>query len=392
MAKVSSKQQFPAYVPRAQDSNVTKCGLKFPMIIMDSRHVTWRAPAAAEIRKTTDRLVIDPATDMLLFRGASEGVNIKSLGYPKKMDIPTLFGDPKTRAQVIDTCVGDQLGKKSDVIIAPYFYADDPNALAFNLNLTMLSETIRHLEAKKLSKPIYAYIEIGHTFLTRPTMVNMVVDRYLDNDKKLSGFLITINDLDCRKADEDMLLGLAALTRQLSSQHEVFLNYIDSFGEVLVALGATGYSSGLTTGEVFSAKNFEEASKNRKFKKQERTFVPELLGYLNDEAIKKIGYKCSCAACGGSYPKSTEAKKKHYVLTKSAVLQQMRSLSAIQRIEFMKERLQSAQRFTQVVRKMGVNPKNTWISRWSSVLDISANETVGRDDSELDNFIAELEE
>ena len=392
MVKAQKQQLFPAFVPRVQDLNVTKCGIEFPMIIMDSRHAAWRAPVARKIREITERLVIDPATDMLLFKGASEGVNIKRLGYPEKMDVNLLFGEPKTRSKVIETCVADQQSKNADVIIPPYFYADDPNALAFNLNLTMLSETIKYMANQKMTQPIYAYIEIGNTFLTRPTMINMVVDRYLDNKKELSGFLVTINDLDCRKADEDLLFGLTTLIRQLAQEHEVFINYIDCFGEVLVALGASGYSSGLTTGEVFSAKNFQESAKDRRFKKQEKTFVPELLGYLNDEAVKKVNYKCNCSACNGAYPKSTEAKKKHYVLTKYAALEQMQSLSLPQRIDFMKEKLSSSQEFTRRVKRMGVNPKNAWIGKWSTVLMDAANANPNRDDSDLDKFINELAE
>jgi hypothetical protein len=394
--KLTEMSQFfknlPVFVPKAQDSHITELGLKLPTVMMDTRHVVWRPSVATKIRKVAKILIIDPATDMLMFKDASEGVNFKKLGYPEKVEPTKIYSDESfRREQIVKTAIEDQKMKGADVIIAPYFYAEDTEDVKFNLNLTMLGETVQYMEQKKLNLPLLAYIEIGKPILNRRTVINSIVDRYRDFGDKLSGLFITINDGDCKKLNEEELLSFANLVQQLSETLPIFVMNIGPFGEILCALGASGFGSGLTTGENFSVKHLQDSPEGWS-PPVEKTYIPELFDYLNDEAVKKIGYKCQCKICSGSFPQDPASKKKHFILAKMDFMDSLRVIPIEKRAGYIEVKLSEAIKASkQISTKHGVDLKNTYLQRWLNTVKSAGIWNPKEDEKELEAILTDLE-
>ena len=389
--KTFAAHDLPTFIPKVQDANITKWGLHFPMVIMDARHTVWRKNLPDQVRSTTDQLVIDPATDALLCKGSSTGVNIQKFGYPKNLDAAKLFGNPQLRKEVIEIAIDYQVTKKSSVIVAPYFYAEDPDTIHFSLNLTILGETIKYMKGKKIDRPLFAYIELGNTTLNKPATINFVVDRYNDYKDEVAGFFLTVNDFDTRKRNEDDLQAISWLVLKLSKLRPVFVNNINGFGDILCALGASGCSSGLTTGETFSIMNMQKSAEDKKFRKQDqKTYVPELLDYLNDEAVKKIGYQCRCQACKGSYPQNAESKKRHFVISRFNALNELAGVVSRDRVAFMEAKLKGSMDFSNMLNDKGVKHSSAFHQRWLNVLKTASGWDLSQNDNELEQLLADI--
>ena len=71
-----------------------------------------------------------------------------------------------------------------------------------------------------------------------------------------------IDQFDNKKASDEALHGLAHLVFQLlKNKKDVFVLKIGAFGEILSAIGASGFSGGLARGESFYEEGFRKKSK-----------------------------------------------------------------------------------------------------------------------------------
>ncbi len=385
------KSKQPIFIPKVQDSHIASLGIMLPAVLMDSRHIEWRASVVKKVRDVTKILFIDPATDVLLFKNASEGRGFKKLGHPQNIEPEKIYSDANFRNKIIETAIQYQISKGADVVIAPYLYAEDTENIKFSVNLTLLSETIRYLEQQNIKLPVFAQIEIGNTVLNRRTAINFIVDRYSDFNSNIQGFFITINDLDCKKTNEDSLINLANLVSQLSRKKYVFVTNIGGFGEVLSALFASGFSSGLASGENFSVKNLQEPPGGWS-DKIAKTYISEILDYVNDEVVKKIGYKCFCNICAGSYPLDAPAKKKHYACKKLSAAEALSKLSATDRIKFIENKLREGLKFAQnITDKYGYDLKPSYLKKWLYVVEAVQHWTTEERSEELEELLKELE-
>jgi hypothetical protein len=365
-------ESIPFFIPKIIDSTILDIGTSFPALLMESPHVEWR-PGVHEIAiKATDLLIIDPVTSHLLYPDARKKPSYKKLPYPEDINPEVLFSSQTDRFEkIIVPSVDDQIKKQANVIIAPYFYAVDTDDFKFTLNLTLLSETIKYLEKNGINLPIIANISIGKESLHRAPVLKYIIDLYKDNKDKLLGYLICINDLNPEKADLDQLNGLSYLVFNLSGEKHVFVKYIGGFGEVLSAIGATGISSGLDGGEIFSIKNYESGTKGFG-RKGGWTYVSELFDHINDTELKKIGYSCSCPFCNGGLPASKKNKKLHYLYKKIEAMKIQENHTREENIDHMIGKIATAIQKIRIYNdRFAVNLKSNFLQNWQKVLEIS---------------------
>lgn len=316
MSSEALKENKLLFVPKVQDAAFLSYGISFPMIMMDAHHVEWHKKAAAAVKNSCEVFVIDPVTHRLVYKDAQKTKSFAALPYPKNIDIEEIYSNATLRIDsLVKPVIDYQIQNGADIIIPPYLFAETTDDSRFTLNLTLLADTINYLSDNEIDLPVFAMITAASYTLSSPAKVNYIVDRYLlDFENKLGGFFILIDGINYKKSDPSELFGLAKMVYQLSKTGKVFVKRIGAFGEILCSLGATGFISGINTAQSFNVQYLEDEPEG--FKRLKKTYVPEIFDYLNDEAIKVVGYKCDCNTCNGSCPISHEEKSKHFLSTR----------------------------------------------------------------------------
>lgn len=356
----------PIFVPKPIDSDCADLGLRFPMAMIDAHITEWRPDVAKKILSVSDLLIINPVTHYLLY--GNTPISFKKLPYPHDLSFEKLHSEPELRVEkLIKPSIEFQLAKNAGALLAPYFDAEDDNSAKFNLNLTMLSETIRFLRNEKIQKPLYAMIYAGNGVLARPLSINNIVARYTDGEfnDAVTGYFIAIDQFNAKLADIGSLLGLAKLVHLLAKEGKlVFVKSIGSFGEVLGALGSAGFVGDKETisVEYLKEKGFPGRPVNR-------IYIPEIFDTANDTEARKIGYKCGCTACGGARAADITAKKRHLLYCRLDATSRLSKQAPEKRIKFMTDRIDAAIDFVDSCVKNHDSPfKKTHLLKWKQVL------------------------
>jgi len=389
---VQQIKKTPVFIPRLQHSNALE-GVKLEVAIMGAHHIEGQPKTRAKIKAVTSTFIIDPVTHRFLYQASGDAKSFRKLPYPHPVSAEQLY-DPDFRyKKVVGPSIEHQIQRGADVIVAPYLFSVDSDDTKFTTNLSMLSETIRYVEEKKFNKPVYAMIHIGRTVLTHPLITNFISARYRDEElkDKITGYIVTIDDMDDRLASVEELNGLARLVFQLSETHKVLANSIGGFGEVLCALGASGFTSGLATGEVTAVKTLnEKLKKGWKNRRLEMTYVPEIMGYANDAQLKKIGYKCNCVSCGGGVPLGALAKKRHFLFTHLDAIKALAVSTNYQK--FVTTRLKKAIIVADGYKNKFQLPfKTIHLHNWLTVLQTAESWTQEEDSKELNALLIDLQ-
>jgi len=325
-------------------------------------------------RKTSKIFIIDPMTNHLLYDSFTEKSTFQQIPYAPKtpFDTAKLLSDEKFRiAKLVEPSINFQIDLNADVIIIPYFFSEDATGDKFRLNHTLIADSVKYAKRRKIDKPLFAMINIGNSALSNLKMLNQIIDRYMDRCHEFDGYFVMIDNLHDIKADEDALKGIAWLVFQLSQSKDVFVLSIGAFGEVLSTIGASGFSSGLAWLETFSEKNLKQTLKfSPRKKKVSQTYIPELFDYVNDEIVKLINYKCSCASCKGKIPADPSSKKLHFLYRRLEGMKKLAGLNKNERIGVMKARLEEALELAEgLYEKFAIPLQTVHLSKWMRVLD-----------------------
>lgn len=390
--------QFPVFIPRLtnQDSVATRIG-KLPAVLMTANIVAHYKNLSANARSASKFFVIDPLTNHFLYSSFLEKSAFQKIPYtPKKpFEMQKLLSDEKFRNEsLVKPCIDFQIQKGADIVIIPYFFSENATGDKFRLNHTLIADSIKYKVAEKIDKPFFAMINIGSSVLENLKMLNHIIDRYIDHRSNVSGYCIMIDNLNDRKSDADSLKSLAWLVFQLSHSKHVLIFSIGAFGEVLSAIGASGFSGGLAWLESFSEKNLKQRLKfSPRKKKASQTYIPELFDYVNDEIVKLINYKCPCGSCKGKIPNDYTSKKLHFLYRRLNNIKKMVNLNRPERIGLMRARLEEAANLAEGLYERFAIPLQTrHLLNWISVLDAAKRWKHGTQDKaevDLDKLIHE---
>ncbi len=393
MSKIVSS---PIFMPRLmnQDGAATEIG-KLPASLMNANIVAHYKNLATKARNASELFVIDPMTNNMVYDAFTEKKAFQKVPYaPKKpFEIAKLFGDEKYRiASLVEPSIKFQLDKGADLVIAPYFFSEDASGDKFRLNHTLIPDSIKFMKREKIEKSLFAMINIGNSGLGNPKILNHIIDRYNDCSADLRGYFIMIDNLNDIKSDEDSLKGLAWLVFQLSASKDIFVLSIGAFGEVLNAIGASGFSGGLGWLETFSEKNLKQKLKfSPRKKKAAQTYIPELFDYVNDEIVRLINYKCPCVSCGGKMPVDYTSKKLHFLHRRLNSMKKMAGLSRNERMGLMRGRLEEALDLAEgLYERFAIPLQTSHLKRWMGVLESSKRWKYGADQDKADADLAQV--
>ncbi len=293
--------QTPIFIPKptGQEAAFTELSLKYPAFLMDAHIVSRNVVPAKKIAEACDVFVIDPVTNHFVEKVYLTKPSFQKLPYAPKepFKVEDLLSNESLRVEklVIPT-IEYQTSQNTGLIILPYLFSESPDDTKFGINLSMISDSLKYSRDKKIAKPLFAMINIGSGVLNHPRILNYIIERYDDDfDSKIQGYFIMIDQFDNKRASVEALHGLAHLVFQLlKNKKDVFVIKIGAFGEILSAIGASGFSSGLATGESFYEEGLREKATGFGRPISKWSYISELFNYVNDEAIKRTDYKCSC--------------------------------------------------------------------------------------------------
>lgn len=255
----------PVFIPRLMNQDgVATQGSKLPAALMTANIAARYKNLVVKARDAGKLFIIDPITNHLIYDSFQEKSAFQKVPYaPKKpFEISKLLSDEKFRNEsLVELSIKFQVEKNADIVIAPYFFSDDATGDKFRLNHTLIADSVKYIQKEQIDKPLFVMINIGNSVLENLKMLNQVIDRYVDQQNNIDGYCIMIDNLNDIKADADSLKGLAWLVFQLACSKNVFIFSIGAFGEVLSAIGASGFSSGLAWLETFSERNLKQRLK-----------------------------------------------------------------------------------------------------------------------------------
>lgn len=348
------------------DSTILSLGIPLDAALIEGNTMLWRPNIYDPIREISEIFIIDPATYRFHVKESRESKNFCRLPYVDGIDFEKLYGSAQYRYEnFVKPCINFQMKNHANLIVAPYFFTVDIYSSTFNVNLSMVSDAIQYLNENKINLPLFLTIAVDCKILENPQSINNIVGRYVsDYSSYVEGFFILIESLDCKKNNPVQLYGLASLVKQLSYFKKLaFLKQLGSFGEILCALGASGYIAGPDIAESFSIKNLEP---RKGFRPPRRIYVPELFSYLIEEDAKKIGYSCGCRICNGSFPVS---EKLHFFQTKIDSIKELSGLEEPARTKCILEKLKTAVDFARdMIKKYAIDFNPTYLRNWIEIL------------------------
>ncbi|MFA5358638.1 MAG: hypothetical protein WC310_02325 [Patescibacteria group bacterium] len=371
--------------------------IKLPAILMDANIVAFSPKISGKIRASADSFIINPVTNFFVENSFIGKKAFKKLptAPAKPYRVEELLTNEKLRRdELVWKNIEYQINNKANIIIIPYIYSDSINDSKFGINLSMISDALKLLKVNKINIPAYAMINMGSSVLNDFTGLNNLIERYRDDfNDKINGFFMMFDGFDCRKAVDDSLMGLAYLTFYLSENKNTFILNLGDFGDVLCAIGARGYSSSLGGGEIFNVEKLSKETKSRGRNHKIFSYVPEVFDYLNNESLRKIGYKCPCSICDNGIPNGWNNAKAHFLNRKLERMDNLANLNRDQRIDFIKLKIEQAVELISVYNaNFALSIKTDFLLRWKNVLEKSRHWSYSKRETEavdLDKIIEE---
>lgn len=373
---------------------------KIPAVFMDAYIVAKYKKPAEIICSSSELFIVDPNTNYFIStdcKKIKKSFNKLETAPEEYYKVDELLTDEGTRKyKFVKESIDYQVKHKFSLIILPYLYSDSIEDTRFGLNLTMISDGLRLVEDEQVKSPVYAMINLGNEVLNDYQKLDYLIERYSgDFNERIEGYFIMIDQFDCRKASEGELLGLAHLTFHLSENKKVYLLKMGDYGELLSCVGASGYSSSLGGGETFNATSLIKKIPGFGRNHSQTTYVPELFNYLNDEALKKIGYKCSCSICNKTegLPNGVNNTKAHFLELKLKAMEELNAVKEGDRNTYLRSKLEQAiELANQYNSDFALSIKTDFLIRWKNILDKSRhwrNRDRSKDEIDLDNIIEE---
>lgn len=359
------------------------------------------------IRNGCDLLLVDPKTHYFTYAGFLDKPTYTALPYapPNAIAAQTLLGDDTVLREFVERTLLFQRELSANILIAPYFYARDLDDARLRANIRLISESRRKIGAADKARPLFAMICIGGLVLDSPPQVDDLARQYLELD--VQGYLITVENLDDRTATAERLMGLAQLVLRLQADRDVIISSIASYGQILTALGANGFSAGVGWLETFREASLQPGRIPFAADRTPRAqyyYIPEILSYVHPDELQTIfdpdnGSQtmrerwCECDIChGDTLPTEVFDKKCHFLFRRH---QEMDDLAAAEdRPQYMRQRLQEALELATIIEEEAlVRIQTEHFVRWIAIIDTlmstSGSAPNDVDPAELDRAIQE---
>jgi hypothetical protein len=336
-------------------------------------------------------LIVDPLTHAFSYRGFLDKPTFTGLPYAPDGPFDAGYFREVNRTRDFAVQVVDhELRLEADVLVPPYLYTRDLDDGRLRTNIRFVSETLRIRTERELENQVFAMICFSGTILESPVSVRDLIEQY--REPGVDGYLLTVESFDDRQVSTEMLVGLARLMRGLAVDRDVMVCSIASFGQVLAALGANGFSAGVGWLETFREVNLQPGRINFPADRAHRSqfyYFPELLSYLSPDAAQDIlgeggsetarQFLCDCPACVGRVPANPPEKKQHFMHRRLREMVDLAGQTPENRPRFMRDRIGLAlelagaieeERFVRVpTEHFGVRRKSDKQELWAEVVE-----------------------
>ncbi len=361
------------------------------------------------IREGCERLLVDPVTHSFTYPGFLDKSTYTALPYAPDnvISASTLLGNAAELRSVVQETLSFQQELNADILIAPYFYARDLDDPRLRANIRLISESRGHLGAGDNVPPLFAMICIGGVVLDSPPQVDDLARQYLELD--VQGYLITVENLDDRSASAERLMGLAQLVSRLQVDRDIVIASIASYGQVLTALGANGFSAGVGWLETFREASLQPGRIPFAADRTPRAqyyYIPEILSYVHPDELQTLfdsdtGSEtmrerwCQCDVCqGNTLPTEVGDKKRHFLLRRHQEMHELGSAAPKYRPQHMRQRLEEALELANIIEEEALIRIPTehfvrWIAIIDTLMSTSRSAPTDVDPAELDRTIQE---
>jgi hypothetical protein len=330
-------------------------------------------------RQQCEVLIVDPVTHAFSYRGYLQKRTFTSLPYapPAPLDAAGLRDQARVR-EFVGAVLRFEVDAGADILVAPYLYTRDMDDGRLAANNRMIAEALRF---PREHRPIYAMVCVAGSVLESPVQTQDLIRQYREPD--LDGYLVMIENFDDRQVPAEMLMGMARLVQGLSRHRDVIVCSIASYGQVMTALAANGFSAGVGWLETFRESNLQPGRTGFPADRAHRSqfyYVPELLSYLHPDAVPTIfgdggsetarEYLCVCPVCANGLPRDPADKKRHFMYRRR---QEMADLAAVEppaRLAFIRDRLGLALELAAAIEEEAlVQVATEHFVRWIAVID-----------------------
>ncbi len=385
-----------SYVPIVKDSVVNDYGIDSEAVILHASHIMWRPNVLPKLKEKF-KVVIDIETNRLVTADANKSDSYKQLPYNiESANLEKIFTDSTFRLQkLVEPAVQFQIDNGSEIIMAPYLMFNEWRSRTFTVNSELIADTINHLAGRNnTDKPLYAVINISNDALRSIESTSYIKDRYLEFAEHVRGYIIIPDTYDERNGDPSNSLNLARLVHGLKiAGKDVWVFPIGGFGQVLQALGANNFGSGIFGKETSSVAMFDNDGDI--YSRGDRwIYHPGIFVYVNAAALQNSGYTCSCAACNGGVAATLALKKKHDALVRIESAKALLAIPEADRLTYIKGKIEEAIIAVRDYDRQKFGPKSAYyLEKWLGVIDAALTwpATVEEDDELLDDLLGELD-
>jgi hypothetical protein len=350
-----------------------------PATLLPANFVGYDKLATA-VRRQCDTLIVDPVTHAFSYRGYLDKPTFTELPYAPTAPLDAgALRDQQRVQELVDGALQFQVGAGADILVAPYLYTRDldDGRLPANNRLIAGALASRH----RREKPVYAMVCTAASILDSPVQTQDLVRQY--REPVVDGYLVMIENFDDRVVAAETLMGMARLVQGLSIERDVVVCSIASYGQVMTALGANGFSAGVGWMETFRESNLQPDRTGFPGSRTHRSqfyYVPELLSYIPPDAVQTIfgpdgsetarEYICSCPICRRGLPESPADKKKHFMHRRHQEMQEMAAIPAPRRMAAIRDRLGLALELAAAIEDEAlVRIPTEHFIRWITVID-----------------------
>lgn len=384
------EDKHPVFIPQVGSGLLLSGELSYALVCAEDAFTKNRKNIFAKALSHAEKPIIYPSTNRIVVENAST-VGMQDLPYfIPSGDAQKLYIDADYRLnKFVIPCINFQLEHNPAAVIAPFVHSEGPHSQSFNINISLLVDSVRHLVAINNSLPIYGVIPISAGTLLDLPAIDYLIGRYIDDFPSVEGYFVLVDSLKEKTANEFTLKGLVHLIHHLSSEKRVVPLKFGILGEVLVYVGANGYSSGLESGESFSMNNYTAPVGPRRTRAK-WTYVPEIMGYLNDEDVLKIDYETSM----GKLPLDAAEKKMHIFSCKVSRMAELSGMDQDDLLSYGEERIKKAMDQAQKWRSdHGLRIETGHLNRYLEMIRFAKIiTTIGEETVDLDKLLAGLDE
>ena len=334
------------------------------------------------VRENAEVLIVDPLTHAFTYRGYLDKPTFTALPYaPQQPFDAAYFRDAEHSRNLAGQVLDYEIDLGTDILVPPYLYTRDLDDGRLRSNLRLIADGLRHRAERRIERPVFAMVCFSGTILESPVGTQDLIDQYREPD--VDGYLVLVENFDDRQVSTQMLMGLARLVRGLAVERDVIVCSIASFGQVLTALGANGFSAGVGWLETFREVNLQPGRANFPADRAHRSqfyYFPELLSYLPPDAARDIfradgsetaqTFACNCSACAEGLPENPPQKKQHFMHRRLREMADLAARPPEDRPRFMRDRIGLALELAGAIEEEGfVRIPTEHFIRWIAVID-----------------------